>query len=468
MPNKYKNITALIVKKIDNEISPAELEKLEAWAAGSLSRQRLLKELEDEERILRESAAFHEWDWRVGWNEMVAGESDLHGVLEEETAASGDISEAEMDPAKEDEEAADEEGDRLRGGRVSGNILRRYPAVWAAASIVLVAGGIFLWRSFNTDEAGTSVVSGEARGPGLKEMPRGQPTHAPPLNATPGGWKATLRLTDERVVDLGASPLGVVGVQGAASIYKQSDSAIAYAVGGGATAVGGFNEVSTPRGGQFRVILPDGSKVWMSAATTLRFPPVFSGGSRDVQLDGEAFFEVRSLESAEFGKIPFVVHVGSLGDSSHERTQFEVTGTSFSVMAYRDDGIVRAILVVGAIKVHEAAGVRRKESLLVMHPGYQYEREGTGRPGKLEKIDVESGLALTRGEFRIKNKPIAEIMRQVSRWYDADVRFKDSVPGNYTLTASKQGSVDKVLKSLEETGSVHFDVQGRTITVSSR
>jgi len=257
-------------------------------------------------------------------------------------------------------------------------------AGWAAAAAVILAvGGWWLLRP------GTSPKS---------------PIVAVAHDAAPGGNRALLTLGDGKTVRLDEAQAGVVGRQGNTQLVKSKDAQLSYEASGGEETVE-YNTLETPRGGQYRLVLPDGTKVWLNAATVLRYPTAFTGKDRVVQLNGEAYFEV----AADAAK-PFRVSVRG-GE------QVEVLGTHFNIMSYAD----------------EAA--------------------------------VDGAVAWKNGMFKFEEAELQQVMRQLARWYDLEVVYPHGVPTDrFQGEMYRDVNLSKLLKILEASG-VHFSIEGKKLLV---
>lgn len=269
-------------------------------------------------------------------------------------------------------------------------------------------------------------------------------------NISVGSNKAVLTLDDGRQVELESLSSGNVMDQQGASITKSDSSLLRYS-GKGATASDksspGFNTLTIPRGSIFRVELSDGTRVWINSATTFRYPTVFTGKTRDVYLNGQAYFEV-----AQQKEQPFVVN--------GETVQVKVLGTSFDMMTYKGDEAVRTTLTQGAVSVMS------NSTSVVIRPGQQASMDAGAKQFKLTEPDLEEVLAWKDGKFRFSNTNIKSVMRQVARWYDITVEYQGDVAGlNLTGSVSRKASVDELLKAFEKTGGVHFKIEENKIIV---
>lgn len=270
-------------------------------------------------------------------------------------------------------------------------------------------------------------------------------------DALPGGNRAVLELADGSLIGLDSAGSGELARQGDARILKTGEGEVAYdgAQQGEAETLA-WNRISTPRGGQFQVSLPDGSKVWLNAASTLRFPVAFKGGERLVELSGEAYFDI-AADAAR----PFRVAVTAPGKGP---MTIDVLGTQFNVQAYADEPLRTATLVSGKVRVSNGGEGE------VLAPGQQAVLKGSHQLF-IQPADIEAATAWKNGLISLENATIDEIMRQVERWYDVDVVYEGEVKQQFLGRIPRSMKLSDVLKVLESTGWVHFEVNGRTVTV---
>jgi hypothetical protein len=211
-----------------------------------------------------------------------------------------------------------------------------------------------------------------------------------------------------------------------------------------------YNTISTPKGKQYQLTLQDGSKVWLNAASSIRFPNAFTGKDRRVEITGEAYLEV-----AHNVAIPFIVSVDNM--------QVEVLGTRFDINSYNDDGYTKTTLIQGKVRTVSNG------KIAVLKPGQQAQiSQSSGEPIKIvEDVDLEEVMAWRDGIFRFKNSNIQSIMKQVERWYDVNVEYKVPTENlNFSGYVGKKEDVSQILKIMELTGLVHFKIEGRTIVVT--
>jgi ferric-dicitrate binding protein FerR (iron transport regulator) len=256
-----------------------------------------------------------------------------------------------------------------------------------------------------------------------------------------------LTLAGGRKIVLNDAATGEIARQSGITITKTDDGQIVYSV---AAEDGQIlqNTISTPRGGQYRVILPDGTNVLLNAASSLVYPTAFKGVERLVQLNGEAYFEV-----AKNKNMPFRVKSGG--------QTVEVLGTHFNINAYEDENSIKTTLVEGAVKVSSSIG----SSLIV--PGQQavLSREGNGAIFR-RNVNIDKEIAWKDGMFSFENDDVKSVMRSIARWYNVDVSYKgdlsDIVFSGEIFRTAKLSEVFEILKL----NNVQLDVQGKTIIVS--
>lgn len=275
-----------------------------------------------------------------------------------------------------------------------------------------------------------------------------------PLNndALPGGDKAVLTLANGAQIVLDSAHNGQLARQGGTIIGKTANGQLVYdatkSVGDNHSSTLALNTITTPRGGQYTVVLPDGTKVWLNAASSLRFPASFTGKERNVELNGEGYFEV-----AKNAAKPFKVKVNKL--------EVEVLGTHFNIMAYKDEPKIETILIEGSVKIKNGTA----EALL--KPGQEALAGQKDTYLKVQQANIEEAMAWKNGYFLFNAENIQSIMRKISRWYDMDVVYVGNVENkDFDGTVSRFKNVSEVLKMLELTDAIHFKVEeGRIIVM---
>lgn len=262
----------------------------------------------------------------------------------------------------------------------------------------------------------------------------------------PGGNKAVLTLASGEQIILTSAKDGHLAVQGNSEISKTADGSIAYHQNGGPSASSAYNMVNTPVGGQYHLILSDGTNVWLNAASSIKFPAVFTGTERKVELTGEAYFEV-----AHNAAKPFRVK------SNHQVV--EVLGTHFNLNSYPDDTGTITTLLEGSVKVTASSGSK------LIKPGQQSVLKGTHL--NVAPADVEEAVAWKNGYFKF-NEDLETIMGKVARWYNMSVVYQSRPDASYTFEGeiSRQRNLSEILTMMEYTGKVHFTIEGRRIIVT--
>ncbi|NML21873.1 DUF4974 domain-containing protein [Pseudoflavitalea sp. G-6-1-2] len=261
---------------------------------------------------------------------------------------------------------------------------------WAAA-IVLILGAASWFLLFKQD-TGSAEISNNLT---AKDI-------------LPGTNKAILTLADGSSIVLDSSATGIIAQQGTAAIEKQSNGSIVYNPNGTPDGKVMTNTLRTPKGGQYKLTLPDGTRVWMNAASSITYPAIFTGKKRSVKIAGELYFEV-----AKNAAQPFIVEV-------EDRSSIEVLGTSFNINAYDNESNSKTTLIEGKVRISKG------DQSEILQPGQQ------ARVGDAitiaPKIDPDQILAWKNGHFNFENMPLVEIMRQLERWYDIEVRYEGPMP----------------------------------------
>ncbi len=285
----------------------------------------------------------------------------------------------------------------------------------------------------------------------------------------PGGNKAVLTLADGSTIVLDSAKDGTLAQQGNAKVVKIDAGMLAYngkmkgeagaMKGGTSTTKGGYgtmyNTIATPFGGQYQVVLPDGSKVWLNAASSLRFPTSFSGKERVVDLMGEGYFDIAKDPSK-----PFRVHIAHAAGTGKEMN-IEVLGTAFNIMAYENEEHSNTTLLNGKVRVELGAA-----TAVSLEPGRQAIAYNQTDGLQVADANVDQAIAWKNGLFRFRETGIRELMRQVERWYNVQVIYRtDTKDKDFTGIVSRTQNISALLHTLELTGTVHFQIEGRKIIV---
>lgn len=303
-------------------------------------------------------------------------------------------------------------------------------AWWAAAVLVLICAGAwyFLSRQPQKEQAANIAAANTYKN-----------------DVAPGNNKAVLTLGDGSTVTLDSAGNQVIR-QGNTSIQQRS-GLLQYKSAGATTGIS-YNILTTPRGGKFRIVLPDGTGVWLNAASSIRYPVAFTGKERRVEISGEAYFEVAANVAR-----PFVVSMNS-------RAEVEVLGTHFNINAYRDEAAINTTLLEGKVRVSNG-----NANGTVLKPGQQASLNTTGTLQVLNDIDTAQIIAWKEGWFQFHMATLPDVMRQLSRWYDVEVSYPANIPDRAFEGRIQQDlTLTQVLKILERY-QVYFHVEGRKITV---
>lgn len=381
-------IAELIKKYLQQTISAAEQAELDRWLASSSQNQKLFDELTDEKKLVNELAFFH----------SISTAASLEKIRKQ-------VSSAPVVSIK--------------------NNFRRW---WAAAAIfILISGGTyFLFNKTGKDQP----ITGNQK-PAIDKI-------------SPGGNKAVLTLADGSIIILDSATNGTLTQQGNTKVSKLDDGQLAYNASGDAEKVL-YNTISTPRGGQYQMTLSDGSKVWLNAASSIRFPVAFINGYRKVDISGEAYFEIKKDPSK-----PFIVNMADKGE-------VEVLGTHFNINSYDDESDTKVTLLEGSVKVSNNVDSK------TIRPGQQ--AQVTSSLSVLNNVNTDEIIAWKNSLFYFDRSEISVIMRQVSRWYDVDVLF-EGVPAKKTFSGivSRSNSINDILEIMKKAG-VSFRIEGKKVTV---
>lgn len=400
MENSGK-LSGLLSKYFEGSCSQEELEELFAWIRLAYEDKRLHDQLHHEwEKAARESLS--------GNSIRPAFEPDWPRML---SRISGSTPDQVENPV----------------------LTHNRPWKWAAAAVLvfaLLGTGYFIYSPPSSQQQ--SLLAGEK--------------HV----IQPGGNKAMLILSDGSRILLDSAANGLLARQQHTIVNKDQDGRLVYRLTDTEHITGPpeMNTVSTPRGGQYQVMLPDGTSVWLNAASSIRFPSSFTGNERRLELSGEAYFEVARDE-----KRPFLVSSGT--------QTVEVLGTHFNISAYQDDPLIKTTLIEGAVKVVEHISGRSE----FLRPGQE---AAIAEAGQITLTDAIPGQATAwkEGKFTFNGESIEQIMRRIARWYDVEVIFQGNVGEAYfTGSVSRFADVTDVLRKLELTGTVHFKIEERRIIV---
>ena len=331
---------------------------------------------------------------------------------------------------------------------------------WAAAAMLILGSGAYLWSLHKKDAPSLS--------------------NRLPNDVAPGGNRAILTLSDGTTIALDSAASGAIARQGNASVVKSSNGGIAYnsqEATNGADAAVLMNTLRTPRGGQYSLTLPDGTRVWLNAASAITYPASFTGKERRVNVTGEVYFEVATDKTR-----PFIADVDGL-------SSIEVLGTHFDVNSYTDEGPVRTTLLEGRVRVAVTGTNSEQEPPVILKPGQQAQVSRPGLAGSkplaaagqagqqaqpngghrlsvINNPNIDGVMAWKNGLFNFENAGLEEVMRQLERWYDVDVVYEKGIPDiRFEGEISRDIKLSDLLKVLAR-ADVKFRIeQGRRLVV---
>jgi ferric-dicitrate binding protein FerR (iron transport regulator) len=283
-------------------------------------------------------------------------------------------------------------------------------------------------------------------------------------DVTPGSNKAVLTLADGGTVVLDDANNGVLTSQGSTEVSKQGNELVySQEQNSSAIHIPVFNTLTTPRGGQYNLVLPDGSRVWLNAASTVKYPVAFADDNRLVEVKGEVYFEVASfIRSGK--KVPFRVKV--LSEKNEQKSLIEVMGTHFNINAYDEEASVNTTLLEGKVKV--SSGADSHTDFAVLKPGQQ--AQVSNRDGAIKIIkdaDTDEAVAWKNGLFMMSGADISVVLRQLARWYDVDIIYEKGMPkGKITGDIPRNMLLSEVLKVMKLSG-IQCRIDGRKIIVGA-
>jgi transmembrane sensor len=397
MTDKAGDISLLIKKHIHNKLSEDEWSRLKTWRNESLENEKVFNELINEESLLQALKEIYQF-----------------------------------------------EEDRVRdqGGNVVDMHTEKTNWLKNTIAAALIVGLIcMVWMFAVSDRKDKKVIVDTRPEQAIQDF-------------APGGNKAILTLDNGKTIILDNQQNGIIAEQGQAIINKKQDGELVYSNERNLNKdndVVKYNIVTTPRGGQYQLALPDGSKVWLNAASSLKFPVRFSGAKRVVQLSGEGYFEV--AHSTVFGnRVPFEVQVDN-------GMKVEVMGTHFNVMAYEEEKESKTTLIEGKVKVIMGGAV-------YLQPGQQaLLSDAAGNLRVKRDANVEEAIAWKNGRFKFERTELSAVMRNLARWYNVEFEIDKKVPKKFfTGELSRQLKASEALSIVEFAG-IHTKIEGKKIIV---
>lgn len=324
-----------------------------------------------------------------------------------------------------------------------GRVHKLWRAVAVAASLILLSTVAFYFYQRNEKPSASSSIYSN--------------------DVAPGTNAATLTLADGRTLNLSEAAQGELAQQEGVRITKSADGQLRYVFSHNEKASALYNTLTTPLGGRYEVVLPDGTKAWLNAASSIRFPVSFVGrANRLVEVSGEVYFEVAKVSKQQGTRnkeqglqtidgIPFIVKTAS--------QEVEVLGTHFNVNAYGDGGKIRTSLMEGSVRVLSTLGNRK------LVPGQQAILSADNL--KVVSIDTTEVLAWKNGDFMFNEERLEDILLDVARWYNIEVVYEEEAAKDVLFWGMirRSAKVSQLLRMLEATDDVRFSVEGRKITV---
>lgn len=392
------NIADSIMKYLRNELSESEKIRLDEWLSESPDNRDLFNRLQDEYFMLRQQQSLKSFDAEAALKKI------KENINQESTVVS---------------------------------IKKNRNKWWMAAAAILVVAAsltyIFILKQNNAGEASSQLVKS---------------TTPAKDDVQPGSNKAILTLADGSTIELDAVNNGMLAKQGNMKVIKLSGDKLAYEKADGSIKDIQYNTISTPRGGQFQLVLADGSHVWLNAASSITFPTSFAGDKREVSISGEAYFEVAH-------------HAGKPFRVSANNVIVQVLGTHFNMSAYANEGNISTTLIEGAVKVIDG------KASAVIKPGEQaIVKNSSEQISVLKDVNLESIIAWKNGKFNFQEEDIHSIMRKLERWYDIKVTIQQDVTKEkFVGVISRDVQLSQILRMLEKTGVVGFSVVGKTVIV---
>lgn len=315
--------------------------------------------------------------------------------------------------------------------------IRLYQQSWfriAAALLIFITAGLLVLRYKNT-----IATNSQKTGNGQKLS-----------MIIPGGKKAVLTMANGKTIVLTGAPDGVLAKVGAVDVLKTRNGEIVYDTKNEAATKSNpveYNTLITPKGGEYQVVLPDGTKVWLNAASSITYPVEFTGNDRQVKLNGEAYFEVAKNKAK-----PFYVNINNV--------KVRILGTHFNISAYSDDNIITTTLLEGSVNI------TKNNSSSLLKPGQQAVIGSGSDKINVSEANIEDAIAWKNGYFIFSDENVTQIMKKVSRWYDVDVEYHGNLNDQrFGGTYYQSKSITELLQHLAAISKVHFTIQGRRVIV---
>ena len=395
MNDHLYRISALIIRRLEGEqLSEQEQQVLDEWLKASPQNPVFLSQLSDPLYVKEELEKMYSYNIEDGWQNLISKYDTEENVV----------------------------------------AIQKYRnwKYWIAAAVVLfaIAGAALLFINF----------------PARQKPIENQNTVITATDvAAPAITKATITLQDGTRIAVDSINIGNMAMQGKTIIQKTADGQIQYTADDKVISETQYNRLTNPRGSRVvQLTLSDGTKVWLNAESEIRYPVAFNENQREVEIEGEVYFEV-----AKDPAKPFIVQSNG--------TTVQVTGTHFNINAYKDEASLDVTLLEGAVKVSKA------NHSVNLTPGEQAKVSNDIQIHR--QVNTEEVMAWKNGLFIFNGTDIYTTMRQLSRWYDVDVKFNENITERFYGDISREKNISGVLTMLETTGSVHFKTSGNMIEV---
>lgn len=382
------NIASLIVKRLQNDLSEEESRILLNWKGASSENLALFNQLTNEASLSEELAIFASFSAKKDWEKIATKTVNANHLK-----------------------------------------IRKFSRVfWLSSAAILffvIVGAFQFWKFTSNQKSNYSIQSKH--------------------NIVPGSNKATLTLADGTIILLNDSVNGFHTKQPNVNLLIQNGEIKYQSLGQNEPP--SYNTITTPNGGQYKLLLDDGTKVWLNASSSINYPTTFSGNERIVTLTGEGYFEI-----AHNTQKPFKVILPNIG-------KVEAIGTVFNINAYTDEHSLKTTLVQGKIKVDFGSKTQ------FLNPGQQSQFFKNGHLLFIDNVEMDEVIAWKNGQFVFKQMNVEDIMRQLSRWYDVDVVFDGKLSKEtFSGIVNRNASLLEVLKIMEA-GGVRFKIDGKKIYV---
>ncbi|WP_205512841.1 FecR family protein [Longitalea arenae] len=404
MNNLPNRIAQLISKYLNDELNDQEKQELDEWVQQSEDHRHFFRQFTDEEAFA--------------------------ATLEEYETSQGIVL------SKIKEAITFEDQSRSKARMIWWLNPRKLTAV---AASVIIAGGALVWWNVNKKEKQLTEAA----------------TVQPAYNGHPASEGAVLKLADGKEIILDSVQNGAVAIQGNAEVMKQGGLLSYNNNKTGNTVL--YNTLSTPRGKIYKLLLPDSSKVWLNAASSIRFPTAFTENRRSVEITGEVYFEVAAVRLASGEKMPFEV-------IADQRAMINVLGTHFNVNAYNNETSLRTTLLEGRVSIQ----LMQEESgkPVILKPGEQAQINAHTAGIAVHHTNISKVMGWKDGFFSLDDLSLSALMREVERWYDVEVVYEHGIPvKTFFGKVNRDLSLFDFMEGLKDWG-VRFRMEGRKVIIT--